>query len=90
MRNAILTAALAVGLVACAPMPELAPIPGSITYGGQPATKLTKAPIGSVVRHRLKNEYGQPTEETYVIQPDRTLRLVRREEVTDGSGSTSF
>ena len=26
---------------------QLEPVPGSITYGGQPATRLTKAPIGS-------------------------------------------
>lgn len=90
MRNAILTAALAAGLAACTAMPELAPIPGSITYNGQPATKLTKAPVGSVVRHRLNDEYGQPSEETYVIQPDRSLRLVRRERVFDGNGNTSF
>ena len=25
----------------------LAPVPGSITYSGQPRTKLTKAPVGS-------------------------------------------
>ncbi|CAN7437556.1 hypothetical protein LJR235_002794 [Pararhizobium sp. LjRoot235] len=90
MRNAILIAALAAGLAACAAMPELAPIPGSITYKGQPATKLSKAPVGSVVRHRLNDEYGHPAEETYVIQPDRSLRLVRRETVFDGNGNTSF
>jgi hypothetical protein len=90
MRNAIVTAAFAAGLAACAAMPELAPIPGSITYNGQPATKLTKAPVGSVVRNRLKDQYGRPSEETYVIQPDRSLRLVRREAVFDGIGNTSF
>ena len=84
MRSAILTAALAAALAACTAMPELAPIPGSITYNGQPATKLAKAPVGSVVRHRLNDVYGQPAEETYVIQPDRSLRLVRRDSVFDG------
>ncbi len=56
----------------------LEPIPGSITYGGQPATKLEKAPIGSPVTHQfIKN--GVSYEETYVIQPDRSLKLVNRE-----------
>ncbi len=31
--------------------PGLAPIPGSITYNGQPRTKLTKSPIGSAFPH---------------------------------------
>ncbi|MBP1860880.1 hypothetical protein [Rhizobium herbae] len=83
MRKAILATALATGLAACTAMPEIAPIPGSITYGGQPATKLTKAPVGSVVHHQLDDEYGHPAEETYIIQPDRSLRLVRREQIVD-------
>ena len=83
MRKAILAAALGAGLAACTAMPEIEPIPGSITYGGQPATKLTKAPAGSVLHHRLDDEYGHPAEETYVIQPDRSLLLVRRERIYD-------
>jgi hypothetical protein len=83
MRKVILAATLAAGLAGCTAMPEIAPIPGSITYGGQPATKLTKAPIGSVVHHQLNDEYGNRAEETYIIQPDRSLRLVRREQIVD-------
>lgn len=30
--------------------PGLEPIPGSITYSGQPRTKLTKSPVGSAFR----------------------------------------
>lgn len=56
----------------------LDPIPGSITYGGQPRTKLTKSPIGSAVHHQFYNETGQRVEETYILQPDRSLKLVRR------------
>ncbi|MEI2298159.1 hypothetical protein [Ensifer sp. MJa1] len=58
--------------------PDLEPIPGSITYGGQPRTKLTKAPVGSIVPHRFTsgNSFVQ---ETYVIEPDRSLRLIRRD-----------
>lgn len=83
MRHAILAAALAAGLAACTAMPELEPIRGSITYGGQPSTKLTKAPVGSVLHHRLDDEYGHAAEETYVVQPDRSLRLVRRTKLVD-------
>ncbi|WP_310421265.1 hypothetical protein [Mycoplana sp. BE70] len=54
------------------------PIPGSITYGGQPRTKLTKAPVGSWFRHRFIDQFGRDVVETYVIQPDRSLLLVSR------------
>ncbi|WP_198516836.1 hypothetical protein [Sinorhizobium meliloti] len=58
--------------------PRLEPIPGSITYGGQPRTKLTKAPIGSMVPHQFFDTYGHRVYETYVINPDRSLRLTSR------------
>lgn len=57
---------------------ELEPIPGSITYGGQPSTRLTKAPVGSTVSHEFYDG-SREVLETYVIQPDRSLKLVRRE-----------
>jgi hypothetical protein len=59
--------------------PALEPIPGSITYGGQPRTKLTKSPVGSAVYNQFYNGTGQRVEETYILQPDRSLKLVRRE-----------
>jgi len=58
--------------------PYLEPIPGSITYGGQPRTKLTKSPIGSIVPHQFHDRFGRRVYETYVIEPDRSLRLVSR------------
>ncbi|PDV86441.1 hypothetical protein CO652_21455 [Rhizobium sp. H4] len=58
--------------------PALEPIPGSITYGGQPRTKLTKSPVGSAVYNQFYNDSGQRVEETYILQPDRSLKLVRR------------
>jgi hypothetical protein len=58
--------------------PYLEPIPGSITYGGQPRTRLTKAPIGSIVPHQFNDRFGRRVYETYVIEPDRSLRLVSR------------
>ena len=83
VKKAILAAMLAAGLAACSAMPEISPIPGSITYGGQPKTKLTKAPVGSVVHHQLNDQYGKRAEETYIIEPDRSLRLVRRHQIID-------
>ncbi|MDP9812232.1 ABC-type Fe3+-hydroxamate transport system substrate-binding protein [Rhizobium tibeticum] len=55
-----------------------APIPGSITYGGQPRTKLTRSPIGSSFPHTFTDQTGRTVEEIYVLQPDRTLRIVER------------
>ncbi len=55
----------------------LDPIPGSITYHGQPRTKLMKAPVGSPVYNDFFSG-GQRYHETYIIQPDRTLKLVDR------------
>ncbi|MDL2402624.1 hypothetical protein [Rhizobium mayense] len=57
---------------------SLQPIPGSITYGGQPRMKLTKSPIGSQVPHHFTDQWGDDVFETYIIQPDRSLRLVDR------------
>lgn len=54
------------------------PIPGSITYNGQPRTKLKKAPVGSSFEHRFFDQVGRQVWETYVIQPDRSLLLVKR------------
>jgi hypothetical protein len=55
----------------------LEPIPGSITHGGQPRAKLKKAPIGSPVVHRFESG-GYEYEERYILQPDRSLKLVSR------------
>ena len=89
MRNVIAIAALALALAGCTAGgggttasldigPGIEPIPGSITYGGQPRTRLTKSPVGSVVNHQFNNELGQRVEEKYVLQPDRSLKLVSR------------
>lgn len=70
-----------VGLAGCTTPPAGGypePIPGSITYGGQPRTKLTKSPIGSWFHHRFTDQFGRTVQETYVIQPDRSLLLTRR------------
>ena len=64
-------------LAACA-IAEIDPIPGSITYQGQPLTKLTKSPIGSQFSHTFTDERGDRWRETYVIQPDRSLKILSR------------
>ncbi|EJL53123.1 MULTISPECIES: hypothetical protein [unclassified Rhizobium] len=62
---------------------EVQPIPGSITYGGQPRTKLTKSPPGSVIYNSFYDSTGSRVKETYILQPDRTLKLTRRVIVPD-------
>ncbi|MBX4865804.1 hypothetical protein HJA85_02275 [Rhizobium bangladeshense] len=82
MMKAFLPALFAAALLAgcsSADTAALEPIPGSITYGGQPRTKLSQSPVGSVVYNQFYNETGQRVEETYILQPDRSLKLVRRE-----------
>lgn len=57
--------------------PGLEPIPGSITYNGQPRTKLTKSPVGSAFPHTFYDG-SRIVEETYIIRPDRSLMISRR------------
>ncbi|MCM2474458.1 hypothetical protein HGO38_13335 [Rhizobium sp. CG5] len=83
MNKTLLVAALTLSLAGCSAgtvnsARELEPIPGSITYNGQPRTKLTKAPVGSMVPHQFTDERGRRVDETYIIMPDRSLKLVRR------------
>lgn len=79
MKNLISGCAILIILTSCTP-PRVEPIPGSITYGGhQPRTKLTKAPIGSTFTNQIIDETGRMAIETYRIEPDRSLTLVRRE-----------
>ncbi|WP_411035521.1 hypothetical protein [Shinella sp. BYT-45] len=56
----------------------LEPVPGSITYHGQPRTKLTKSPIGSTFEHRFKDGPSREVFETYRIEPDRSLAIIHR------------
>jgi hypothetical protein len=80
MKNRHLMLLLPLILVGCQTSPPagIQPIPGSITYGGQPRQKLVKSPVGSTFPHIFFDETGRRTEETYVIQPDRSLKLVER------------
>lgn len=82
MRNIIAAALASLSLASCVADtggPGLEPIPGSITYNGQPRTKLTKAPVGSTLNHYFYGPFGERIQETYVIQPDRSLKIVARQ-----------
>ncbi len=101
MHKVIISAALSMLLAGCtsagmqadtsrAPFqsgPRLQPVPGSITYGGQPRSRLTKSPVGSIVQHEFRNEFGELTQETYVVQPDRSLRLATRRVIRSPFGN---
>lgn len=69
-------------LLFASPAFALEPIPGSITYGGGPHSKLQKSPIGSTLVHRFRND-GNEYEERYVLQPDRSLKLISRSRRSD-------
>ncbi|MBB6182594.1 hypothetical protein HNQ75_004583 [Rhizobium flavum] len=74
--------ALVTAVVGASSAFAIEPIPGSITYNGQPSTRLEKAPIGSTVSHEFYAD-GQRYDELYVIDPDRSLRLVSRSVSSD-------
>jgi hypothetical protein len=74
----VLAGALAALLFGAPAAFAIDPIPGSITYHGQPRTKLKKAPVGSPVYNDFFSGVQQ-YHETYIIQPDRTLKLVDRQ-----------
>ena len=87
MSSKILAAAISISaatlLSSCStPSGPVEPVPGSITYGGQPRTKLTKSPVGSKFQHRFAYGTGMAVE-TYVIEPDRSVKLIRRDIIPD-------
>ena len=80
LSTATLCAGLAFGLAGCTtPITSYSvdPIPGSITYKGQPRSKLTKSPIGSTFTHSFRR-FDDRVIETYQIQPDRSLKIIDR------------
>ncbi|KQQ34856.1 hypothetical protein ASG19_13900 [Rhizobium sp. Leaf306] len=58
----------------------LEPIPGSVTYGGQPVHRLQKAPVGSTFDETFYSG-GERYTETYMIQPDRSLVITGRVQI---------
>lgn len=72
----VLVASLAAQTALATKANALEPIEGSITFQGQPRTKLLKAPIGSTFTHRFKNY-----EETYRLREDRSLEIVSRRKI---------
>lgn len=81
MRWGIIVVA-AILLASCTAV-ELEPIPGSITYNGQPRTKLTKSPAGSTFSHTFHDQRGNYWSETYQIQSDRSLKIISRRRAED-------
>ncbi|MEV4607080.1 hypothetical protein MRBLMR1_002060 [Neorhizobium sp. LMR1-1-1.1] len=79
---AILLAGLAVQTALATKARALEPIPGSLTFQGQPKTKLLKSPIGSTFSHRFYAD-GAHYEETYKIREDRSLELLRRQQLSN-------
>lgn len=78
MKPSVIASAAVIALSSCASgSGEIEPIPGSITYGGHVA-RLTKSPVGSAMPHEFDDEFGNFVQEVYIVQPDRTLKLVRR------------
>ena len=79
-----------IALFLCAPLlaacnttaQSLQPIPGSITYHGQPQMKLMLSPPGTRLPHHFTNQWGEDVFETYIIQPDHSLKLVSRQVMT--------
>ncbi|MDZ5699786.1 hypothetical protein [Chelativorans sp. M5D2P16] len=53
------------------------PVPGSITYDGQPHVKLERVPVGSTFRHQF-HDNGRVYEEIYMVDADRNLELISR------------
>ena len=79
MKRIIAMGILAAMLAACQTSEDgLEPIPGSITYGGQPRQRLQKSPVGSILPHTFTDQWGERVRETYIVQPDRSLKLVDR------------
>ena len=77
--NRFAALSLSLALAGCTAVSgEVQPIPGSITYGAGPTTRLTKSPVGSTVLHRLRDSLGEEWEERYIVQPDGSLKLVSR------------
>jgi hypothetical protein len=79
---AILLAGLAVQTALATKARAFEPIAGSLTFQGQPKTKLLKSPIGSTFSHRFYAG-GAHYEETYKIREDRSLELVRRQQLSN-------
>jgi len=63
-------------LAVAGPALAIHPIPGSITYGGH-NPRLQKSPPGSVVNHAFSSG-GFDYNKRYLVQPDRSLKLVSR------------
>ncbi len=78
---AFLALATIVLLAGCTSGGGIEPIPGSITYGGQPRSKLQRAPAGSTFTHEMRDAYGHRSQEIYRVEADRSLTLLSRQRI---------
>lgn len=86
MKSVLAVTLIALALAGCTTglsNANLEPIPGSITYTGQPRTKLTKSPVGSTFTHNFRRWNGDRVIETYQIQPDRSVKIIDRRIIRD-------
>lgn len=58
--------------------PGIAPIQGSITYGGQPRGRPSKMPAGSTFTHDFYSRFGDRVEERYRVLEDGSLDIFSR------------
>lgn len=71
---AVIVIGWVIGLAGCTTtVPPMAPIPGSLTYGGHVVH--SPYPPGTVIKNTFLGKFGYRTFEKYVVQPDGTLKL---------------
>ncbi len=58
--------------------PGIAPIAGSITYGGQPKGRRANMPVGHTFTHEFISSFGNRVEERYRVLEDGSLDIYSR------------
>lgn len=71
MKHALI--AILVTLAGCASAGDPEPLPGSLTYDGKVIHSRYRP--GTVVKNTFLGDFGYRVFETYVVQPDGTLKL---------------
>ena len=77
--NRLIALATATLLAGSSAALALEPIRGSLTYEGPVRLGFTKAPSGTTFSHSFYDSVtGNPTQEIYIINADRTITLLSR------------
>ncbi|GGF87175.1 hypothetical protein GCM10010924_13650 [Rhizobium wenxiniae] len=58
--------------------PGIAPIAGSLTYGGKSKARLGNMPVGYTFTHEFLNGFGNRVEERYRVLEDGSLDIYSR------------